>query len=1074
MSYFAALESGGAASFAVKLDVQNLSYGALRANKELKIILHRMSFSLESGDMCAICGPSGAGKSTLLDLIADRKKIGVYSGKVLVNNQPRGISFQQNTAYVMQSDLHIPTLTVEETIRFSAWTRMSESTTGQQMEDRVSHLLNIMHLIHVKNSLVGDSLNKGISGGELKRLSIAVEIVHFPALICLDEPTSGLDSSVTLEIMSSVRKICDRSHICICTIHQPSPQVFSLFDRLIVVSDGRLVYFGSLHASATYFSGIGYTYDPEQNLSEFVLDICGGSAHRTGDNEDYFQTGEELEQLFISSKTSGVIAAEALETEPVLLDNGQGLEDKKFTSTLYNSKYATSTITQIRMLLARSWLAESRNKASIRAALAKHIVLGLLAGTIFFGQGDISEPLVNQHSGYLLSDSLNVTKIFFIFVLNSMMGNLQRIPTLCDNNSLYRREQASSAYTAAAYWVSILISDIPLIVLTHTIQIGIMFLLCKFPLTISYFAYLYFNTLMANMVSFYFAQFLALSTQSAEMAFLLFPLTLMFFLLFAGFAVPIDKLPDAWSWAPFVSYARYSFEGLVVNEFERFTMDGSAVLRNFSFDEYDKMDTFWILAIYIVVIDIATYYFLLPDKSMLINADLRTIHNNNDTVGDINGSIELRNVGKMIPDLSGIYKHNLSKSFHRQTIDDHRQKLKSRMLWANFERFSDMSFRAGSSKLVQIDPAPGFTVLFTDVRYSITVTTSSKELIKKDILRGVSGQILPGEICGFLGASGAGKSSLLDILANRKTVGEITGKILFDGMERTPAIMKSTAYVLQDNVNIPYLTVRQTLLYAAHLRMSETVSLKHKQVRITKLMEILGLSGHENDIVGGETIRGLSGGEVKRLSIAVEIINLPKILFLDEPTTGLDSSLAFQVFFSLRNVASQQRTILSTIHSPSTKIFEMLDKLLLIAHGRVIYFGLAKSSVAYFTSSPFGFSFARLSNPADFIVSIAGSFEANAAGKYVTGDELADYYNKSDDFEMLVKELTVIITAFNYETERHATTDNNKDVSEYINGTIFQITTLLKRKVDCIIENPKLIIAPLIRCSLLSVLVFDR
>lgn len=136
--------------------------------------------------MCALMGPSGAGKSTLLDLVADRKLVGVWSGEILVNQHPRSPWFNRDSAYVLQDDVHIATLTVEETIKYAAWTRMPEGTPIEQRDARVRHLLEMMGLSHVKNSIVGDAMHKGISGGQLKRLSIAVEIVGLPNLIFLD------------------------------------------------------------------------------------------------------------------------------------------------------------------------------------------------------------------------------------------------------------------------------------------------------------------------------------------------------------------------------------------------------------------------------------------------------------------------------------------------------------------------------------------------------------------------------------------------------------------------------------------------------------------------------------------------------------------------------------------------------------------------------------------------------------------------------------------------------------------------------------------------------------------------
>ena len=150
---------------------------------------------------------------------------------------------------------------------------------------------------------------------------------------------------------------------------------------------------------------------------------------------------------------------------------------------------------------------------------------------------------------------------------------------------------------------------------------------------------------------------------------------------------------------------------------------------------------------------------------------------------------------------------------------------------------------------------------------------------------------------------------MLDVLAGRKTTGEIHGDILFNGMVRSNLIMRSTAYVMQDNVHIPELTVRESLMYAACLRLEESMEQADKEHRVQDVLNMLELTDHADTIVGSSENRGLSGGQLKRLSIAVEIIHLPDLIFLDEPTTGLDSSTSDTVMSVVKNMAIQNRTV---------------------------------------------------------------------------------------------------------------------------------------------------------------------
>lgn len=215
----------------------------------------------------------------------------------------------------------------------------------------------------------------------------------------------------------------------------------------------------------------------------------------------------------------------------------------------------------------------------------------------------------------------------------------------------------------------------------------------------------------------------------------------------------------------------------------------------------------------------------------------------------------------------------------------------------------------------RVRESKGCRLVFRDLSYSVPDPVDKKK--KKMLLSGVSGRVHPGEMCALMGASGAGKSTLLDVLAGRKTTGEIKGDILFNGVDRTPAIMLQSAYVMQDNVHIGSLTVRETLMYAAHLRLPQTLTQEKKDKRVKKIADMLGLGEHCDTLVGDENTRGISGGQLKRLSIGVEIVNLPDLIFLDEPTTGLDSAISYDVMAAVRNLANQNRTVKHFYYYPT-------------------------------------------------------------------------------------------------------------------------------------------------------------
>lgn len=223
-----------------------------------------------------------------------------------------------------------------------------------------------------------------------------------------------------------------------------------------------------------------------------------------------------------------------------------------------------------------------------------------------------------------------------------------------------------------------------------------------------------------------------------------------------------------------------------------------------------------------------------------------------------------------------------------------------------------------------------------------------------------------------MGSSGAGKTSLLNLLAGRITTSKgakATGSVRLNGEPRDyNKFSKLAAYVLQDDDMFAELTVEEQLTYAALLRLPSHMPREKKLMRVQKVIQELGLGKVKNTQIGNQIVRGISGGEKKRVNIGTELVTDPSLLFLDEPTTGLDSFNALNVMTSLRHLASNGRTVVSTIHQPRSSIFALFDQLCLLSEGRVMYFGPAKDAVPYFAA--LSFKSPAQFNPADFFLDL--------------------------------------------------------------------------------------------------------
>ncbi|CAL0299728.1 unnamed protein product [Lupinus luteus] len=277
------------------------------------------------------------------------------------------------------------------------------------------------------------------------------------------------------------------------------------------------------------------------------------------------------------------------------------------------------------------------------------------------------------------------------------------------------------------------------------------------------------------------------------------------------------------------------------------------------------------------------------------------------------------------------------------------------------------------------------TLKFEDVSYSISLQSQkNKDCIsrqepnpKKKVLTGVTGMALPGELTAMLGPSGSGKTTLLTALAGR-LAGKITGTITYNGNPNSNSVKRKIGFVSQDDVLYPHLTVLETLTYAALLRLPKTLTREEKMQHVDMIITELGLTRCRSSPVGGgmALFRGISGGERKRVSIGQEMLVNPSLLFLDEPTSGLDSTTAQRIVSLLRGLARGGRTVVTTIHQPSSRLYRMFDKVVVLSDGYPIYSGSSGRVMDYLETIGYVPAF-NFMNPADFLLDLANGIVAD-------------------------------------------------------------------------------------------------
>ncbi|KAL8536563.1 hypothetical protein ACS0TY_011954 [Phlomoides rotata] len=345
------------------------------------------------------------------------------------------------------------------------------------------------------------------------------------------------------------------------------------------------------------------------------------------------------------------------------------------------------------------------------------------------------------------------------------------------------------------------------------------------------------------------------------------------------------------------------------------------------------------------------------------------------------------------------------------------------------------------------------TLKFEEVVYKVngeSQTTcggksSSKE---KTILNGVTGMVSPGEILAMLGPSGSGKTTLLTALGGRLS-GRLSGKITYNGQPFSGSIKRRTGFVAQDDVLYPHLTVFETLVFTALLRLPQSLTKEDKVQHVEHVVAELGLNRCQNSMIGGPLFRGISGGEKKRVSIGQEMLINPSLLLLDEPTSGLDSTTAQRILNTVKGLANGGRTVITTIHQPSSRLYHMFDKVVLLSEGCPIYYGLASTAVEYFSS--IGFSPSIAINPADLLLDLANgigpdfSEHSDSIQQDPTSvkEFLISSYDKNISTRLKTELFTSDVSSYNY--AKDASMRNAMKSQKWCNSWWHQFKILLLR-----------------------------
>jgi ABC-type multidrug transport system ATPase subunit len=500
-------------------------------------ILHPTTGLLNAGDMLAVMGPSGSGKTTLLDALSGRIKEHKVKGTVHFNGRS-DVSYAQRSrllSYVPQEDSLLGAFTVAESLRFARRFYHGYSGGGGTAELE-AQALALVGLESVADVVVGDIFRKGLSGGQKRRLSLAVELIKQPAVLVLDEPTSGLDSASAFGVMQRLRAMAKAGHALVCTIHQPSSEVWGLFDGLLLLSLGHTVYYGKAEGTVGYLSACGHTCPTYSNPADFALALV---------NADF---DDAYDASLVDKYASSAARAATQQAVAKVVAAGQG-------SVLGGtSDYALKPLSTFATLCHRFTLNNMRNPGIYWVRLVMYVMLCLMIGLMYIGLGDEYDySSINSRTSML----------FYIAAFLGFMS-VAVLPFFMMERPVFLRERGNGAYGVLAWVFANLVCSVPGLAL-----ISILSTVCVVPLAGLngfgvFFAALFCSLLAAEG----FMCLVGAIVPHYIIGIALGAGVYGFFMLCEGAFKVYDDIPPWFIWVHYIGFHTYSYRVFMYNEFE--------------------------------------------------------------------------------------------------------------------------------------------------------------------------------------------------------------------------------------------------------------------------------------------------------------------------------------------------------------------------------------------------------------------------------------------------------------------------------------------------------------------------
>ncbi|XP_061343449.1 pleiotropic drug resistance protein 1-like isoform X2 [Gastrolobium bilobum] len=974
-------------------------------------ILQDVSGIIKPGRMTLLLGPPSSGKTTLLLALAGKLDSKLkLSGKVTYNGHGMNEFVPQRTAaYVNQNDLHIGEMTVRETLAFSARVQgvgtcydLVEELSRREKEENIKpdpdidvymkaiaiegqeenlitdYVIRILGLEVCADTVIGNALLRGISGGQRKRVTTGEMLVGPAKAFFMDEISTGLDSSTTFQIVNSLKQYV---HILkgtvVISLLQPAPETYNLFDDIILLSDSHIVYQGPRGHVLEFFELMGFKCPERKGVADFLQEVTSRK-----DQEQYW-IHRDQPYKFVTAKEF----AEALQSFHV----GRSLREKLATefdkskshpAALTTKKYGVGKWELLKACLSREYLLMKRNSFVYIVKLCQLVVLAIIAMGIFLR--------TDMHRDSVTDGGIYVGALFYAVVV-IMFNGLPEFSMVVSRLPVFYKQREHLFFPPWAYALPAWILKIPITLVEVGVWVFLTYYVIGFDPDVGRFFKQYLILVLVYQMASSLFRFIAAVGRELTVALTFGWLALAILVSMSGFVLSKDNIKKWWLWSFWISPMMHGQNALVNNEFlgkrwrhvlpNSLEPLGIEVLKSRGF--FTESYWYWIgvgvLIGYTLLFNFGyilalTYLNPLGKHRVVISEEPRSNEQNG-------GNIKISQHASSHESLLGL-KVAIEKN--------HKQK---------------------RGMLLPFEP---HSITFDEVTYSVDMPQEMKNRgvleNKLVLLKGVSGAFRPGVLTALMGVTGAGKTTLMDVLAGRKTEGYIGGNITISGNpKKQETFARISGYCEKNDIHSPHVTVYESLLYSAWLRLSPDINVETGKMFIEEVMELVELNPLRHALVGLPSINGLSTEQRKRLTIAVELVANPSIIFMDEPTSGLDARAAAIVMRTVRNTVDTGRTVVCTIHQPSIDIFESFDELLLMKQGgQEIYVGPlghhASHLISYFEGIEGVSKIKDGYNPATWMLEVTSS-----AKEMELGIDFAEVYKNSELYrrnKTLIKEVS--------------------------------------------------------------------